>query len=67
MGDLLTRKAPYDMDNGVYFPNLPKELIPQSLTVMRPLNEPGNVNNPECSGYDSLGLEYFRQFIETVV
>jgi hypothetical protein len=55
------------MDNGVYFPNLPKELIPQSLTVMRPLNEPGNVNNPECSGYDSLGLEYFRQFIETVV
>ena len=49
---VLVLEAPDDVDYGVALPDGGEELVPQSLPVARPLDEPGDVDEFESRGHD---------------
>jgi len=65
--DVHIREEPHDLADGVSLPDVREELVAQAFALARTLDEPGDVNELDSRGYDTLWMDQLGETLETRV
>ena len=65
--DIIIGEAPHHMDNGVGFPDMGEELVPQALPLAGPLHQPGDIHKLDDGGGHLLRVVHLPELFQPLI